>query len=271
LDEHAIETYKITDRSGHSLGGIYRIHKLNSKGTLVLLPPPTEISSEKAIDKILEALGKHILKEIAPQWICKVPFHPIDQITNEINNLDLEREKLKKKVISKKHEIELLKNHFRLLYETGRELEDAVCEAFKLLGFNEIKKIREKDKEDWVFDFKSLTNQTYGIIEVKGVENQISKQDIQQCEGWVTDYVNTYKNAKGILVANQFRFSPYIESRNARLSVEYNLNDYAIKRNICIVPSCLLFDTVDSLAKGRSIPRDEIEKTLTSKGVLDKL
>lgn len=90
----------------------------------------------------------------------------------------------------------------------------------------------------------------YGIIEVKGVEKAISKNDIQQCEGWVTDYTN--KNAKGILVANQFRLRPYIDTKNLRLSIENNLNEYAISRNICIIPSCLLFDSLNS-AKGNTI------------------
>ncbi len=77
----------------------------------------------------------------------------------------------------------MLKRHYRLLYETGSELDDAVCDAFKLLGFNEIRKIRGNDKEDWIFNFKSLTNRMYGVIEVKGVKKEISKEDIQQCEG----------------------------------------------------------------------------------------
>jgi hypothetical protein len=59
---HAMETYKITDKSQHSLGGIYGLLKLNSKATLVLLPSPTSVSIEEAIDRILEALGRPIVK-----------------------------------------------------------------------------------------------------------------------------------------------------------------------------------------------------------------
>jgi len=168
--------------------------------------------------------------------------------------------------------VELLKRHYRLLYETGSELDDAVCDAFKLLGFNEIRKIRGNDKEDWIFNFKSLTNRMYGVIEVKGVKKEISKEDIQQCEGWITDYINSNKNAKGILIANQFRLSSYIDTKNSRLRIEHNLNDYATSRNICIKPSCLLFETVNSLMKGRIRSRDDIEKILIdSNGVLENL
>jgi hypothetical protein len=62
---YAIETYKITDKSQHSLGGIYDLPKLNCKGTLVLLPPPTSVSIEEGIDRILEALGRPIVRKPA--------------------------------------------------------------------------------------------------------------------------------------------------------------------------------------------------------------
>ena len=79
---------------------------------------------------------------------------------------------------------------------------------------------------------------------MKGVEKQISKSDLRQCESWVTDYTNETQNAKGILIANQLRLTPYI--REPRSTIEYNLKEYAKTRQICIIPSLVLFETVNS-------------------------
>jgi len=270
-DYHAIESFRITDRAGHSIGGIYQVPQLNCKGILAFLPPLTDISFEKGIDKILEACGRHPIKENPPGWVYEVPFHPIDQLRNKLCGLQQQKDMLVTKIISMKQEEHLLKKHYRLLYETGTELDDAVYDVFKLLGFHEIRKIRGPEKEDWIFEFKSLTHHTYGIIEVKGVEKQISKADVQQCEGWVMDYTIDNKNAKGILIANQFRLRPFIGSKDVRLKIEHNLNKYANSRNICIIPSPVLFDSVNSLMKGRTILRNDIENIIiNSKGALER-
>lgn len=109
----AIETSKITDRAGHGIGGIYNIPQLKCKGTLVLLPPVADISIEKGIDKILEACGRPRIKENPPQWVSGVPFHPIDQIRNELDGLQQQKDSIDNKIISMKQKEESLKKHFR--------------------------------------------------------------------------------------------------------------------------------------------------------------
>jgi hypothetical protein len=173
-------------------------------------------------------------------------------------------ERLRTRISSCKYELDSFKKHYRLLYETGSELDEAVHDALMLLGFKETRRNRGVEKEDWVFEFNSVKVQILGIIEIKGVKKQISKDDIQQCEGWVTDYIKANKNAKGILIANQFRLESYSESKDARFKIEHDLNEYAVSRNICILPSCLLFEWINALMKGDTISRNQVESMLLS-------
>jgi hypothetical protein len=154
-----------------------------------------------------------------------------------------------------------LKKYYRLLYADDRLLETTVYDALKLIGFTDLRNIRGKEFEDWIFNFKGQ-NHIVGVVEVKGLKHMVQKKDLAQCEGWVTDYTREGKNAKGVLILNQFKDHPFPQSRNMRVTIENRLENYARTREICVLPSCVLFDLVQQSLGGRKITREQIEKVI---------
>lgn len=121
----------------------------------------------------------------------------------------------------------------KLLYSTGHELENSVLEAFRFIGFKNIKKGRSPDKEDCVLPFHNTSEFELGVIEVKGVEEGILQKHLDQCERCVLDYMDDLKDGKkikGIFISNQYRKKPYPDSRNERTRFQKWQLDFAIKR-----------------------------------------
>jgi hypothetical protein len=78
--------------------------------------------------------------------------------------------------------------------------------------------------------------------------------------------------AKGVFIPNQHRLSSYPASINDRLHFELNELKFAAMRNICIIPSCVLFDRVSQALKGIPPTRNILEKIIVeTKGLLTKL
>lgn len=161
-----------------------------------------------------------------------------------------------------------LEKYYFLLTKKGPQLEEAVYSAFKALGFNDITKKRSNDKEDWVFEFRTSKDYKYGIIEVKGSDSTTGMDGLRQLDEWVSDY-RVNDDAKGIFVPNQFRSEPYPQSRNKRFKFQPNHLGFSSRRDICIIPSCFLFDKIKETLKTGNDCRDEIEKLIESvKGII---
>ena len=173
----------------------------------------------------------------------------------ELEKLNNDKENLENKIQITETEKQNLLNHAQLLYSNGKYLEQSVFDAFKLLGIENITKIREADLEDWVFEFNNVKDFAYGIIEVKESENRTLLANLTQCNKWVEDYLIENKKGKGIFVTNQYRLEEYPNSRQMRLHFEPNEIDYARTRQICIIPSCVLFEAVNKTLDGKKKTR----------------
>ena len=77
---------------------------------------------------------------------------------------------------------------------------------------------------------------------------------------------------KGIFIPNQFRLEKYPDSQSNRLHFEPNEIDYSEKRDICIIPSCVLFESVKKILNGKSPNRKKIEEQIiNTKGILKEI
>ena len=91
---------------------------------------------------------------------------------------------------------------------------------------------------------------------------------LRQLDEWVSDY-RVNDDAKGIFVPNQFRSEPYPQSRNKRFKFQPSHLGFSSRRDICIIPSCFLFDKIKETLKTGNDCRDEIEKLIESvKGII---
>ena len=270
----------VADNSGHSLGATFSIFiqendvvtHAEGSGKLVFLPPYTE-SSDDALEKIICRYRPTGVKEPEPQWATNVSLPSLNDIQNKIDTLESKKKELQAQADTLTQEKQILLGHKRLLYSKHSELEDAVANAFKVLGFQEIRKLREQNFEDWVFDFEHEKDVKYGVIEVKGADKRTKQNDIIQCSKWVDERMEIDdKISKGIFVPNQYCQMPYPKSSKDRKKFESNELGAARMKRICIIPSYVLFEAVKQILENKKYDRKEIEKKIfNSEGVLETL
>ena len=114
----------------------------------------------------------------------------------------------------------------------------------------------------------------FGVIEVKGKEAKTNMADIGKCHKWVEDYLHMEPsvNTKGIFVSNQFRWESFPEFKNQKKRFEPNELEYAGKREICIIPTYVLFEATNKVLKGQSPNRDMAEQKIFSRnGILESI
>ncbi|MCK4444499.1 MAG: hypothetical protein KAW09_08145 [Thermoplasmata archaeon] len=239
-------------------------------GGSYFLPPPTEVEVERAIDIMVSILTSGELMETPPEWENDIDLPELENVESQIAQIEVQKKVMTKEVKKLEKKKDKLIIFRRLLWTKGIPLENAVRDAFLLLGFSEIGKIREKNLEDWVMRFESESDYKYGILEVKGADKRTSLADLTQCNKWVEDYLLEKRgDAKGIFVANQFRLGDISRNKKEREHFEENELKYARQREICILPSHEVFDAVVERMKGNTeITRKFVEERMaTSKGI----
>lgn len=275
-----LEGFRITDNSGHWLGRIFHVFlqdnngeivsQAEDSGELVFLPPPTE-HIDNAIGKILQECGKATSKkESEPQWASRLSFKPVENIQKQIDECEQNKQKLQSKIHDLTKKKESILSHRRLIYSNGSELEESVGNAFRILGFSEIKRPPEQGKEDWIFDCKNSERFKHVVIEVKGADKRTRQEHIVQCNKWTDErYRIDGKISKGVFVPNQCRKDEYPKSQKNRMHFEPNEIEYAESKEICIIPSCVVFEAVRDVINGRKVDRKKIEeKIVKTNGIL---
>jgi len=252
--------FEIRDGGGNLLGGRFEIRPV-CKGSIVLLPPIGKSQIREGIRRII-ASCRFTPKERIPNWVTKVTLSGTNKLDRELKVLSNKKKAVEQQIDSVNSKLHTLRRYYRLLYTSDQLLEAVVHDALKLLGLTNLRNARGKEYEDWIFTFKSLHYSKLGVIEVKGRKHMVQKVDLAQCEGWVTDYSQKGKHAKGILILNQFNDRLFPQSRNLRVTMENKLEDYARRREICVLPSCVLFDTINEVLAGKKRSREQIEKSL---------
>jgi|YelNatPaOPRAMG01_1025707.scaffolds.fasta_scaffold47196_4 hypothetical protein len=234
-------------------------------GPILFLPPPTKVSAEQAIDLIVNTLIGAEIIESPPSWEGKIDLPGLKVIDEEIQRKEKEKEAIVKEIEKLQNERDNLIKLRRLLWTKGTPLENAVRDAFILLGFPGIRKIREENLEDWVIEFKHIKQYQYGVFEIKGVDERTSLADLTQCNKWVEDYLLENKKAKGIFVTNQYRLEDPSKNQEKREHFEKNEMEYAEKREICILPTHEIFYAVIAKLNGDpEITRKYIEEKIAN-------
>ena len=256
---------EITDNSGRYLGGIYTLEgsRGNSIGGQVILLPPSSISPRDAITKIISHFKKDNVEK-PPAWTEKVSLAGLNEITERISKLEKSKKKIESEIETNLIKKRKLSRYRGLLYAQDKQLEKIVKEAFILLGFKEIKRKRDANYEDWIINLNSIKDFKFGVLEVKGRGGKTKQADIVQCSKWVDDYllVDPPIKAKGIFISNQFRLKEFPASKDDRNRYEPNELGFAKSRNICIIPSHVLFDAVNRVLNGKKPDRKKIEQLI---------
>ena len=238
------------------IGGYWR------SGEMVLLPKSSS-SPDELISSILRIYGKTTPAETIPEWAYRTSLPGIDIIKKKLEHTESKLSNINTEISDLCESKRKLESYYNLLTARDDPLENIIFDTFKELGFNEIKKLRSKEKEDWVIEFKTIPEFIYGVIEVKGANAMTGMKDLRQCDGWVVDYLQDGKNAKGIFIPNQFRYKEYPESKVERSKFEDNQMKFAESRNICVLPSHVLFELLIKHWR-KPISRNQIEKLIAN-------
>ena len=270
---------EVTDNSGNNLGLTLQavainhgdVQEISGTGRLVFLPPPSG-SAYDGIERILSAYGKSSIHgEAPPPWAEKASPARANQLQAEIAKLREQRDQVQGRMDALARERGGVLEHGRLLYSKGAGLEAAVADAFRLLGL-EAEQAGGADEEDCVLTM-GAGGYARGVVEVKGADGRTRQQDIVQCGKWVDVwYAREGKLPKGVFVPNQHRMKEYPKSEQERLRFEPNELEYAKAKDVCIIPSCVLFEAVKRVLDGVEPDRAEIAARIAgTKGVLERV
>ena len=230
----------------------------SNSSTIVMLPPLQ--TPEESVCKILEILSTEPTTE--PEWSKRLDVPGDSEIKQKIDALRSE-------IAGKTEQAETLEKCLKdrgsfkkLLYQNGRELEDAVMNALTMLGLSVER--GDKDREDIAFTLFAGTSCTLCPIEIKGRKNKIKKDSMRQLGDWVKRCRKESTKVKGILVVNMHRLSDIATSREERGKLAPDQLEYAQNEKFCVVPTYVLFELCKKFVGGQPIDRRKIEEVLVS-------
>ena len=271
-----LSSHRISNNSGQTLGGTCVVQNHNFKkisGNIFILPPTKPELHIESVSIIIACLRNDY--EIPPSWWTSINVEGVSAIQNIINRLNEEKQTIEDSIKLYAQKEQQLTKYVGLLYSQGSQLEEIVKDAFLKLGFDEIGRNRGLNEEDWIINLTSIKGAKFGVIEVKGKDKTASLTDISQCHKWVEDYLRMDPSisTKGIFIINQFRLKNFVESIDQRNHFPPNALTYAQNREICIIPTHVLFNAVNEALKRSSKPnRASIEESIyDTNGVLDSI
>ena len=229
-----------------------------TSGKIILLPSPTEIDVREAINILLEDFGGIQQKTLPPEGIetILVPGESLlkQQIKEKLDKIEgLESE------ISDLETHEGEKTEFKqLLYETGDPLEDICKLTLSQLGC----KI-----DDSVEDFSLITTDKEAIVEVKGRERSILREDgamlAQNRSNYAIQKGKGIREIKAILLGNPWRLVLPLEERAKKEPFSSHLVEDANVEDMALVTTVELFKAYCEFLEG-NISSDEILERLFS-------
>jgi hypothetical protein len=245
-----------------------------NSGKSIYLPTPTNgISINDAIDLIMDKYDKSIPSQIVPDWVYDVSLSTLTELKTSLSILISDKAALDEEIKQKDDKIKSTQRYYRLLVSKDKLLVKAAADAFKFLGIEDIEEKGGADEEDLIFPFRHVSEFKFGVIEVHGTGGNTPEDKLRQCHKWAENHIsNLNERMKGILISNQHIHEPYPQSRDVRKRFEPQHLKYIKDRDMCIIPSYVLFEAVNKALGGTKTPREALERIIAnSKGVIHSL
>ena len=265
----SVTSSAIYTQSYAMIGGVFSVKGLlrPTSGKLVMLPPIED--SKEGINVILKS-WERITSTLLPDWIRNITIPNLPQIKKLIVDENQKIEKIQNTILNLEKQKNELEKFRRLLYTDGVELEEIVMESLQKIGISSIRKGRDENHEDMIFDFESKDSNLC-VIEVKGMERNMKLAHIRQTLHWALDYQEKGKKAKPLLIANIFRLEDLTTSKTKREGFS-EFEEFCSQYDICVLPTTILFDLVCKVLNGKKISVKKLELLiLETKGVLRDL
>lgn len=261
----------VTNKSNKTVGATFDMMKdWKPCGQLTLLPSIPPSTSSEMINAVISKL-RGDASEPPPSWANNLRIPGVNEIIAKIASLESKKAKIEEEISKLESNKGARSKYGKLLYAYGRPLERIVRDVFVQLGFDEIAK-PVGHHEDLKMDFKFVPDVDIGVLEVKGAIKRTKREALTQCSIWVNNYwkIDPSIKVKGILIPNQHRMSAYPKSESIRKHFEPNELEFAETYKICIIPTYVLFESVNKILSGQSPDRHKIEQLIfNTNGVLE--
>ena len=140
------------------------------------------MEKKEAINLILEDLIGKPQESLPPDWVDQIPMPFADAINAEIAQKNAAIGSLQKEIAVKAQELAEIERWKKLVYATGRELEQIFEEAVIKLG---AKTKPAAAEEEFIFEHKGNA----GVVECKGVGKSISLEHVRQTDSHVLKFI----------------------------------------------------------------------------------
>ncbi len=245
-----------------STGGVLHYSKVPDEmlGEITLLPMISNINEREAVKIILEELIEEPQKTLPPTWAEKIPVPGVREKAKEVKRITEDINRKNKNIEDINAEIEKLNEYKKLIYSSGKELEEIVGNCFEKLGGTISP--AQYSEEEFVLTYKGNEY----LVEVKGNGKSISLDDVRQ----LNDYLLKYEQDKGapcrgILFGNAWRNTPLDERDTAdKQYFPSNVIKRAEQFNIALVSSKEFLKVFSEFLEGKRSP-DTILDSITSK------
>jgi len=242
---------------------IEEIKDVSSK--LFLLPMTTEVDDREAINIILEDFWGIQQKTPPPEGIDEVLLPGEAELKKEIKKELDKIDQIKTKIIGLEERNKEITQFKQLIYETGDPLEDICKTTLSQLGYK---------TDDSVEDFILTTEDKEAIVEVKGRERSILREDgaqlAQNRRNYAIQKGKGIREIKAILLGNPWRLVLPLEERARKEPFSIHLADDSVVEDMALVTTVELLKAYSAFLVGK-ISKEEIIKRLFSGIGLTKL
>ncbi|MGB6838017.1 MAG: hypothetical protein WBF66_09990 [Dehalococcoidia bacterium] len=207
-----------------------------TSGPLVVLVPPTEVTSEEGVRILLQDVCGIGIRSVPPSWVHAVKFPRDDELRAAISAAEgkvRESQAALEELLQKKEEKEKFK---AILYEDGPPLQEGCQKTFEAVG---MKTTPSPVSDEFMIELEGQS----ALIEVSGSKRSVSQRDVSQLFKDMGNYfAETGQSIKGIFIGNPWRNIPPGErDTKDRPMFPDNVVGFAKRQRIALVSTLELF------------------------------
>jgi hypothetical protein len=261
----------VINRYGKMLAGEVSLLVTSSDGrnckysSITVLPLIAELEQKEALNLILEDLIGKPQQSLPPDWVDQIPMPFVDAINAEIAQRNEAIESLQHEIAARTQKLAEIEKWKKLVYTTGRELEQIFEEAVVKLG---AKTKPAAAEEEFIFEHKGNA----GVVECKGVGKSISLEHVRQTDSHVLKFITAEgrNNGKGILFGNAWRNLPLSERGETNSPIfPDNVVKHAAQREIALVGADEFLQVFCRFLKGEVSGEAVLDAMSTQSGIVD--
>jgi hypothetical protein len=263
-----IESYAI-NRYGKTLAGEVSLFISSDGhgykfGSVMLLPFIAELEQREAINLILEDLIGKPQQALPPEWVSQIPMPFVETLNAEITHNHSAIESLRQEISAAEQRRAEIEKWKKLVYATGKELEQIFEQAVIKLGANTKTASAE---EEFILEHKGHA----AMIECKGVGRSISLEHVRQTDSHVLKFIETEnRGGKGVLLGNAWRNLPLSERGKSGTPVfPDNVVKHAIQREIALVDAGEFLEVFCRFLKGELPGAAILDAMMMQSGVVN--